>query len=52
VPVVVLRTVQMALPPLDVPGIAAVLTRPCEPALARAVIEAALRGGRGLDEAA
>jgi CheY-like chemotaxis protein len=52
VPVVVLRTAQTVLPPLDAPGIAAVLTRPCEPTLARTIIEAALRGGRGLDEAA
>ena len=52
VPVVVLRTAQTALPPLDAPGIAAVLTRPCEVSLARTIIEAALRGGRGLDEAA
>lgn len=52
VPVVLLRTVQTPLPPLDVPGVAAVLTRPCEPRLARTIIEAALRGGRGLDEAA
>src|SRR5256885_595351 len=35
VPVVLLRTAQMPLPPLDAPGIAAVLTRPCEAALAR-----------------
>src|SRR5262249_62217256 len=52
VPVVVLRTAQTPLPPLDAPGIAAVLTRPCEATLARTIIEAALRGGRGLDEAA
>jgi CheY-like chemotaxis protein len=52
VPVVVLRTAQAPLPPLDAPGIAAVLTRPCEASLARTIIEAALRGGRGLDEAA
>jgi len=53
VPVVLLRTAQMPLPPLDGPGIVAVLTRPCEPALARTIIEAALRDGvDGLDEAA
>jgi len=50
---VLLRTAQMPLPPLDAPGIAAVLTRPCEAALARTIIEAALRDGvDGLDEAA
>src|SRR5262249_13616089 len=52
VPVVLLRTAQTPLPPLDGPGIAAVLTRPCEATLARAIIEAALRGSRGLDETA
>jgi hypothetical protein len=52
VPVVLLRTAQIPLPPLDRPGIVAVLTRPCEPALARTIIDAALRDGRGLDEAA
>ena len=53
VPVVLLRTAQMPLSPLDGPGIVAVLTRPCEPALARTIIEAALRDGvDGLDEAA
>jgi DNA-binding response OmpR family regulator len=52
VPVVLLRTAQTPLPPLDGPGIAAVLTRPCEASLARTIIEAALRGSRGLDEAA
>src|SRR5262245_51568433 len=53
VPVVLLRTEETPLPPLDTPGIAAVLTRPCEATLARTIIEAALRGGgRGLDEAA
>ena len=53
VPVVLLRTAQMPLPPLDAPGIVAVLTRPCEAALARTIIEAALRDGvDGLDEAA
>jgi len=52
VPVVLLRTTQTPLPPLDTPGVAAVLTRPCEATLARTIIEAALRGGRGLDEAA
>jgi CheY-like chemotaxis protein len=52
VPVVLLRTAQTPLPPLNGPGIMAVLTRPCEPALARTIIEAALRDGRGLDEAA
>ena len=50
VPVVLLRTAQTPLPPLDGPGIVAVLTRPCEPALARTIIAAALRDG--LDEAA
>ena len=52
VPVVLLRTAQTPLPPLDGPGIVAVLTRPCEAALARTIIDAALRDGRGLDEAA
>jgi len=53
VPVVLLRTAQMPLPPLDAPGIVAVLTRPCEAALARTIIEAALRDGVDeLDEAA
>jgi CheY-like chemotaxis protein len=53
VPVVLLRTAQMPLPLLDAPGIVAVLTRPCEAALARTIIEAALRDGvDGLDEAA
>jgi hypothetical protein len=52
VPFVLLRMTQTALPALDAPGIAAVLTRPCEVSLARTIIEAALRGGRGLDEAA
>src|SRR5262245_55792746 len=47
---VLLRTAQTP-PPLDGPGIAAVLTRPREATLARAIIEAALRGSRGLDEA-
>src|SRR5207253_1280957 len=46
VPVVLLRTAQMPLPPVDAPGIVAVLTRPCEAALARTIIEAALRDGR------
>jgi CheY-like chemotaxis protein len=50
VPVVLLRTAQTPLPPLDGPGVVAVLTRPCEPALARTIIDAALRDG--LDEAA
>ena len=45
-----LRTPQTPLPPLDGPGVVAVLTRPCEPALARTIIDAALRDG--LDEAA
>jgi len=52
VPVVLLRTAQTPLPPLDGPGIVAVLTRPCEAALARTIIDAALRDGQGLDEAA
>ena len=53
VPVVLLRTAQTPLPPLDAAGIVAVLTRPCEAALARTIIEAALRDGvDGLDEAA
>jgi len=52
VPVILLRTAQMPLPSLDTPGVAAVLTRPCEARLARTIIETALRGGRGLDEAA
>jgi CheY-like chemotaxis protein len=52
VPVVLLRTAQTPLPPLDGPGIVAVLTRPCEAALARTIIDAALRDGHGLDEAA
>ena len=52
VPVVLLRRERTRLPPLDAPGIAAVLTRPCEAGLARAIIEAALRDGRGLAEAA
>jgi CheY-like chemotaxis protein len=52
VPVVLLRMDKTRLPPLDAPGIAAVLTRPCEAGLARTIIEAALRDGRGLDEAA
>jgi CheY-like chemotaxis protein len=52
VPVLLLRTAQTPLPPLDGPGIVAVLTRPCEAALARTIIDAALRDGRGLDEAA
>jgi len=51
VPVVLLRTAQTPLPPLDGPGIVAVLTRPCEAALARTIIDAALRDGQGLDEA-
>ena len=53
VPVVLLRAAQTPLPPLDGPGLVAVLTRPCEAALARTIIEAALRDGvDGLDEAA
>ena len=52
IPVVLLRTAQTPLPPLDGPGIVAVLTRPCEAALARTIIDAALRDGHGLDEAA
>ena len=52
IPVVLRRTAQTPLPPLDGPGIVAVLTRPCEAALARTIIDAALRGGHGLDEAA
>ena len=52
VPVILLRTAQTPVPPLDGPGIVAVLTRPCEPALARTIIDAALRDGQGLDEAA
>jgi|SRR5438874_10822263 len=52
VPVILLRTAQTSVPPLDGPGIVAVLTRPCEAALARTIIEAALRDSRGLDEAA
>ena len=52
VPVILLRTAQTPVPPLDSPGIVAVLTRPCEPALARTIIDAALRGSPGLDEAA
>jgi len=52
IPVVLLRTAQTPLPPLDGPGIVVVLTRPCEAALARTIIDAALRDGHGLDEAA
>jgi CheY-like chemotaxis protein len=52
VPVVLLRTARTPLPPIDASGIVAVLTRPCEPALARTIIEAALRDNHGLDEAA
>ena len=52
VPEVLLRTAQTPLPPLDGPGIVVVLTRPCEAALARTIIDAALRDGHGLDEAA
>jgi CheY-like chemotaxis protein len=52
VPVVLLRLDKTRMPPLDVPGIAAVLTRPCEPGLARSIIDATLRADRGLDEAA
>ena len=52
VPVILLRTAQTPVPPLDGPGIVAVLTRPCEAALARTIIEAALRDSPGLDEAA
>ena len=52
VPVILLRTAQTAMPALDGPGIVAVLTRPCEAALARTIIDAALRNTRGLDEAA
>ena len=52
VPVLLLRTAQTPLPPLDAPGIVAVLTRPCEAALARTIIDAALRDSQGLDEAA
>jgi CheY-like chemotaxis protein len=51
-PVVLLRTAHIPLPLLDAPGIVAVLTRPCEPALAHTIIEAALREDPGLDEAA
>jgi CheY-like chemotaxis protein len=50
VPVVLLRSAQTPLPPVDGPAVVAVLTRPCEPALARTIIDAALRDG--LDEAA
>jgi CheY-like chemotaxis protein len=52
VPVILLRLDKTRMPPLDAPGIAAVLTRPCEPGLVRSIIEAALRADRGLDEAA
>lgn len=43
VPIVLVRGPQTAMPRLDSPGVAAVLTRPCEPALARAIITTALR---------
>ena len=49
-PVVLLRTPEMPLPPLDGPAVTAVLIRPCEAALAGTVIDTALR--EGLDEAA
>jgi CheY-like chemotaxis protein len=52
VPVVLVRTARTPLPQIDATGIVAVLTRPCEPALARTIIEAALRDNQGLDEAA
>jgi hypothetical protein len=52
VPVVLMRSAVTPLPPLDGPGIVAVLTRPCEPGLARTIIDSALHDGRGLDEAA
>jgi hypothetical protein len=52
VPVVLLRMDETRLPPLDASGIAAGLTRPCETGLVRTIIEAALRDGPGLDEAA
>ena len=52
VPVVLLRTAQTPIPPLEAPGILGVLTRPCEPTVARTIIEAALRDDLGLDEAA
>jgi hypothetical protein len=44
-PVVLLRAPQTLLPALDGPGVAAILTRPCEAALARTIIDAALREG-------
>lgn len=52
VPVLLLRTAQMPLPPLESPGIVGVLTRPFEPTVARTIIEAALRDDHGVDEAA
>lgn len=52
VPIVLLRNAATPLPPLDGPGIVAVLTRPCEAGLARTIIDSALHDGRGLDEAA
>src|SRR5438034_10801896 len=43
VPVVLLRTAQTPLPPLDGPGIVAELPRACAPPLARPPVEAAAR---------
>jgi hypothetical protein len=47
VPVVLVRGPETAMPPLDTPGVVAVLTRPCRPALAHTIITTALRDPYG-----